>query len=167
MAMSMGEHPLWHNFFRTSGDKHARIAELWGQTTLFNGVSRRARLELAAAMHPRQFNSGESIFEIGLKGAGALLIVSGRVEIRAGEAVLAELGTGDFFGEVALLEEEVRSATAVAAEPSELAFFMRADFEQWMRRCPAEGAVFMTNLARVLASRLRHANTMLGAASGH
>jgi len=90
-----------------------------------------------------------------------VLIRSGGVEIKAGEKLLAELQSGDFFGEVALIIDEPRTADALATEDSELIFFLRSDLEEWIQRSPSNGAQFMLNIAKVLAARLRHTNILL------
>lgn len=74
--------------------------------------------------HTKIFGKGEVIFREGEKGNCAYLIDHGRVEIRIGRGSestpIAVLGIGDFFGEMAILDNATRSATAVALEPCEL-----------------------------------------------
>ena len=74
--------------------------------------------------HKKIYGKGEVIFREGEKGHCAYLIDHGRVEIRIGRGAestpIAVLGVGDFFGEMAVLDNSFRSATAVALEPCEL-----------------------------------------------
>lgn len=153
--------PLWDNLFRPKPSGTDRIAELWSATPLFRGIPAREISHLASHMHPRRYAPGETVFRAGDLGVGAALILSGEVAIRLGNATIAKLGTGDFFGEVALVEEEHRTADAVAVGDVELVFFLRIDLEEWLDRKPRLGARMVINLAGVLAERLRYANRTL------
>lgn len=154
-------HPLWSNFFRRREPQNRRIARLWGETTLFRDVPQRAIRQLTDGMHPRRYQSDERIFSRDDRGAGAALILSGQVEIRVGGALLATLGEGDFFGEVALAVDERRTADAVATEGTEVVFFLRHELEEWIEQSPREGARLALNLSLILAERLRRANQMI------
>ncbi len=165
--MSSKKHPLWHNFFRPQGDRLSEVTDLWMDTPLFESIPHRKCRELVNNMHPRQYIKGEKVFSAGDIGASVVLIRSGGVEIMAGEKLLAELVTGDFFGEVALVIDEPRTADAIATEDSELIFFLRSDLEEWIQRSPQDGARFMLNIARVLAARLRHTNILMSLQGEH
>ena len=134
---------------------------MWASTPFFKNVPIKEIRNLSKNMHLRKYQIGETIFHHGDQGAGAAMIISGRVEIRYRDAVLASLGKGDFFGEVALVLDERRTADAVAIEECELVFFLRLDYEEWISRKPQHGAMLSMNLAHVLAQRLLHANKML------
>ncbi len=153
--------PLWENLFRKPPTWLSQATELWAQTPLFRDIRKSDIRALAKNMHPRSYKKDEIIFRAGEHGAGAALIQSGNVEVRAGKKVLAKLGSGDFFGEMALVLEETRTADAVATEPTEIIFFLRADLEEWIARSPATGARIATNIAVVLAERLRRTNELL------
>jgi CRP-like cAMP-binding protein len=75
--------------------------------------------------------------------------------------VFAQLCSGDFFGELALLDEEPRSAMAEAQEPSKLIGFFRTDLLTLMHRSPELGNKILINLSRVLGERLRQTNIAL------
>jgi CRP/FNR family cyclic AMP-dependent transcriptional regulator len=159
--MDNRKHPLWQNLFRKPGDRITEVTELWMDTPLFEDIPHHKCRELVKDMHPRQFKQGDKVFNSGDIGISVVLIRHGRVEICAGEKLLAELGEGDFFGEVALIIDEPRTADAIATEDSELIFFLRSDLEEWIQRSPKHGAQFMLNIARVLAARLRHTNILM------
>jgi len=97
------------------------------------------------------------------------IIISGSVEIYldsdGSKKVLAELKEQDFFGEIALLDTEPRSAGAVATAPSTLLGFFRPDLLSLMERNPALSSKILTNLGAVLAERLRKTNQLLAAKS--
>ncbi len=157
----MNTHPLWSNLFRPRPPWRQTAARLFASTPLAEGLVHSSLDALAQCMHLRRFHSGEVIFHAGDPGLGMYLILSGRVEIQLQGRRLAELDTGDFFGEVALFGEENRTATACAREPSELAGFFRPDLEEWLAREPRQGVRLLMNLGRLLAERLRHSNARL------
>lgn len=159
--MENTKHPLWQNLFRPQGDRITEVTDLWMTTPLFENIPKHKCRELVKDMHPRQYEKGEKVFNSGDIGASVVLIRHGGVDIKAGEKLLAELREGDFFGEVALIIDEPRTADAVATEDSELIFFLRSDLEEWIQRSPTHGAQFMLNIAKVLAARLRHTNILM------
>jgi len=155
------QHPLWQNLFRPKDDRISEVSEMWMTTPLFEKIPSRECRELVKTMHPRHYKKGEKVFSSGEIGASVILIRSGGIEIKAADKLLAELTSSDFFGEVALIMDEPRTADAIATEESELVFFLRSDLEEWVKRSPKSGAQFMLNIATVLAARLRHTNILL------
>jgi CRP/FNR family cyclic AMP-dependent transcriptional regulator len=86
-------------------------------------------------------------------------ILEGRIKVTilgddGREVILSMLGPGDFFGEMALLDNEPRSATAIAVEESELLSLHRSDFQSVLN----DNRSITTALIRVLSARLRRAN---------
>ena len=78
---------------------------------------------------------------------------------------LALMQRGDFFGEIALAENDKRTADAICMSEAKLVFFLRQDLEEWIDTEPRLGSIFLMNLASVLAQRLHQANQLL--AQGH
>jgi len=86
-------------------------------------------------------------------------ILEGRIKVTilgddGREVILSVLGPGDFFGEMALLDNEPRSATAIAVEESELLSLHRNDFQSVLN----DNRSITSALIRVLSGRLRRAN---------
>ena len=110
----------------------------------------------------RRFGHDQIIFHLG-DPAGLLYIISqGKVKISHSsadgqEAVLAILGKGDFFGELALLDDSPRSATAEAIEPTETLTLHRDDFLSYLDNNPA----FARHVLNTLAKRIRHLNKQI------
>ncbi|MDH5217269.1 MAG: cyclic nucleotide-binding domain-containing protein [Gammaproteobacteria bacterium] len=159
--MSESTSSVWGSLFRAREPWFEEVTQLWAKTPFFTDIPLREIRKLARSMHPRHFNAGDYIFKYGDQGAGAAMIQSGHVEIRFEDTTLATLQRGDFFGEIALVLDERRTADAIATEPCDLIFFLRPDLEEWIARSPQQGARLSNNLAHVLAKRLLHANHML------
>jgi signal transduction histidine kinase len=88
----------------------------------------------------RAFPAGQEIFREGLPGDGVYFVKSGLVIISAGEGgghVFSRLGPGEIFGEMAIIEDRPRSATASAAENSEVYFLPRREMLAFIERSPA------------------------------
>lgn len=154
-------HPFWDNIFRHKDDMLSEICKLWSATPLFKNIPDSYIRRLVKNMHPRFYKSNEPVFTAGDIGAGAVLIKSGEIDIKSGDKVLATLMPGDFFGEVALVVDEPRTADAITSTDCELIFFLRPDLEEWLHSAPKQGAQLMSNISGVLAHRLRLVNDLL------
>lgn len=106
-------------------------------------------------MHERRYLADEVVFDEGEEGQALYLVMAGQVRITHGPRLVASLGPGAFFGDLALLDDSPRSAQARAAEPSELAVFFRADFLSLMETDAVIGYKISLALARHLGRRLR------------
>jgi CRP/FNR family cyclic AMP-dependent transcriptional regulator len=128
--------------------------------SLFQGISRREFGHLFQVLVPRNYAPGEILFLEGDIGRALFILESGQVEIsranRAGDPVrVAVLTPGDYFGEMSLLDDRPRTATAAAIEPVRVLLLYKADLEKLVRQVPHIGAAIMTHLAMLLAARLR------------
>src|SRR5438046_3212178 len=91
------------------------------RVSLFHGISRREFGHLFQALVIRSYAPGEILFHEGDIGRALFILESGRVEIsrataERGSSQLAILNPGDYFGEMSLLDERPRSATAAAMD---------------------------------------------------
>ncbi|MEZ4340219.1 MAG: cyclic nucleotide-binding domain-containing protein [Sandaracinaceae bacterium] len=109
---------------------------------------------MAHAAEERAFDAGETIVEEGEVGDVLFLVVAGRVTVRRSGVVLARLGPGETFGEMAVLDAEPRSATVVAEEPTECLAIASDDFYDVLR----EQSEIAEGVIRVLTARLRQAD---------
>ncbi len=151
-------HPLWENFFRHQHDWVYRCCRLCESSPLFRGIPKRAIRWLVSRMHVRHFDAGETVFRMGDPGAGALLLLSGSVNIMINGVCVATLHEGDLFGEVALANDLPRTADAVTASPCEMVFFLRSDLQEWIDTSPRQASTLLVNLSDILARRLMQAN---------
>jgi CRP/FNR family transcriptional regulator/CRP/FNR family cyclic AMP-dependent transcriptional regulator len=103
---------------------------------LFAKVDDESLRSCAAHLRVRRFRRGETIFHQGDPGDSLYIVESGAVKIvlpspeGGEEAIIATLGHGDFFGELAILDGAPHSATAVALEPTEALVLHRDPFER-------------------------------------
>ncbi|RKZ14374.1 Crp/Fnr family transcriptional regulator, partial [bacterium] len=87
---------------------------------LFNGLSENALKEILEKGVYKTFKQGETLIKEGEAGDEFFVIIKGKVEVSSRGSVIAVLGDGEFFGEMALLEGVKRSATVRAIEDTEV-----------------------------------------------
>lgn len=126
---------------------------------LFEGLEEEELRELAERFSRRSFKKGEVVVRADEAGDTFCLIVEGRakvqtVSINGKEIILSTLGPGEFFGEMAILEGEPRSASVVAAEPLELLMLAKEDFLELLEQSFSVSRALLT----ALSSRLRRAS---------
>jgi uncharacterized membrane protein len=120
------------------------------------------RTALAAVLDHLTIKKGETIFQFGDPGDSLYLVRSGKVELFAkdnlGDKIVFNVAErGDLFGELSLLDEGPRAATAVALEDSELLVLDRGDLLLFLRKKPDAALDMMT----VMGQRIRHSDEML------
>lgn len=93
-------------------------ASMLGSVPFFAGLDEKKRKSLAAQGKEMSFKAGDSIVDEGTMGVGFYLVLDGKAEVRKGDKVIASLGSGQFFGEMALIDERPRSADVVATAPT-------------------------------------------------
>ena len=115
--------------------------------------------ELSRVLVPVTAAAGTVIIEEGDPGDRMFLVAEGQVRIekkaKEGMKELALLSTGDFFGEMALIEEAPRSARAVAETDVELLSLGRDELFKWLVTDSATAVKFLVDLLRGLSGRLR------------
>jgi CRP/FNR family transcriptional regulator, cyclic AMP receptor protein len=88
--------------------------DLLQRVPLFSDLDRKELERVAASMKERTFSAGETVTSEGSSGVGFFVIESGNAKVTVGGADRRTLGPGDYFGEVALLNESARTATITA-----------------------------------------------------
>ena len=128
---------------------------------LFESLDDQAAQELCELLDTVECPTNQILFKSGDAGDSMYLIERGRVRISmksAGEEIiLAELGRGDFFGEMALIDREARSANAIVMEPSRLAVLSREHFLTFLSSSSNVALEMLTALTR----RLRRTDELL------
>ena len=139
-----------------------------GQYALLRGVPLFAALddaavkELSGYLHPIELKGGQSLFRVGDSGDAMYFIESGRIRITVTDAdgrevILASLGHGDFFGEMAMLDGHGRSADATVTEDSRLAVLTRENFLNFVS---SDSRIVLEMLSAV-TRRLRRTDDLL------
>ena len=108
----------------------------------------------AAEENPRVCEAGETIFRTWDMGSEMFVVLEGEVELTIGSQVLETLGPGEPFGEMALIDQSPRTATAIAKTPCKLAVIPERRFLFMVQTKPQ----FALQIMKVMADRLRKMN---------
>jgi CRP/FNR family cyclic AMP-dependent transcriptional regulator len=132
------------------------------QVPLFESLDDEAAKKLCELLETLDCEAQKVLFRAGDAGDAMYLIERGKVRISVQatdgrELTLTELGRGDFFGDMALLDGQPRSANVAVAEEARLAVLSREDFLSFMRSNPNVALEMLT----ALANRLRHTDELL------
>lgn len=100
------------------------------------------------------FTAGQSVFRAGDQGEAMYVVIDGEVEILDGATLLETSGPGSIVGELALIDDEPRSATAIAKTDCRLVAVDRRRFQYMVQETP----LFALAVMKVLADRLRNKN---------
>ena len=106
-----------------------------------------------------QLAPGDSLFREGEKGEKMYVLLEGEMEILLGDFVLETVRQGALIGEMALIDDSPRTASAVAKTPCRLAEIDRRRFHFLVQQTPH----FATHVMKTLADRLRHMNAVAAA----
>ena len=110
--------------------------ELLGRIPLFAACTRRELIEVALVAHEREAGADEVLMEQGQPGREFFLLIDGTVVVRRHGRKLANLGPGDWFGEIALLTFKPRSATVTAISPCRLLVIQDRSFRRVVEATP-------------------------------
>lgn len=117
-----------------------RVIETLKKVPLFENLNKKNLDLISRVTTLRHFDKDEVILKQGENGIGFFMIESGKVEVfrqtNDQKVKLAELGTGDFFGEMALFEDTPRSATVVTTEPTDCYVLTAWNFKGTMENAP-------------------------------
>jgi CRP-like cAMP-binding protein len=117
-------------------DWHVDAQKLEG-VGLFSTLSRQDLERVARWMDELDVPTGKELTSEGGFGHEFFVIEEGEASVRHGEREIATLGPGDFFGEIALLETERRTATVISTTPMKLLVMFEREFKQMERELPA------------------------------
>lgn len=156
---------LWDNLFKRS-KKNDDVRSVLRENILFQDLNDRDLRFVESLVHVRRFHTGEPVFRQGEVGVGMYLIAKGRIEIfvsdpnapaeESRDIFITQLGASDFFGELALVEDNGRrTASAVARDESMLIGFFKPDLTEVLERNPEAGIKISLRLAEVLGRRLK------------
>ena len=134
---------------------------------LFGGLSQETLDVLASALPTSRVEAGAMVVEEGDKSTQMFVVIAGELEVikrgeSGGDVRVAVLGSGDWFGEMSILDVQPRSASVRAVAPT-LVLSVTADHVENLlyRRNVKDYALFIMNIARELSRRLRVADGIL------
>ena len=156
--------PRWvWRWFRN--DHHWEALSFFRGVPIFQGLTRRQLGRVMMAMQRRPYHAGEIVFEEGQLGRAVFILKSGKVELsrKSGNTrrVLGVLTPGQMFGEMALLEQMQRTASATVLEDGEIYLLYTATLDTLIYQHPSIGVVLLRNTAAMLSALLRRANKEL------
>lgn len=139
------------------------LATILRKVPLFAELSEAELARLADATRERSYPKNSVILFEDDPGDALYVVVTGLVKVvligeDGREVILSVLKEGDFFGEMALIDDEPRSAHVIAMEDANLLVLRREDFHQRLRETPTIGL----GLLRTLSRRLREADEKIG-----
>jgi cAMP-dependent protein kinase regulator len=134
---------------------------------LFGALGSRELEQLLAAVRVEEVSDGHEIVRQGDTGNEAFVVARGLLKVvrrqGADETVLAQLGPGSIFGEMALMSESPRSATVVALEPAQLLVLARDELERAAEDTPELGGELSSFChGRMVGNLVRHARVLSG-----
>jgi len=138
----------------TPDSAQSRLAIL-APMPLFAHCNERELRTVAQATRPRTFPAGSVLFEQGQPGTELFLVISGAIDIVKDSRRIVTLGPGSTFGEMAMLDEPNRSATAKAAADSEMMVIPREAFFAMLKGNPMLAVKVLWNMLLRLSSNLR------------
>jgi len=119
---------------------------------LFAGLSRKELAELAKVTEDIEFDTGKVLCKQGETAREFFVIMEGEVAVRRGRRRLATIGSGEFFGEIALVENLPRTATVTAQTPVRFFVLTRRSFLRLLDEQPGVERKVLRALARRLVS---------------
>jgi len=132
---------------------------------MFRYLSYKELVQVAAISETEEYKVDDTIFEAGQPGDAMYIVTAGGVRLVSGDKVVAELGRGQHFGEMALVDRSTRSLTAVAAhEATRLVVIHRKEFYEMIKREPGSAVKMLWAFVQVLGQRLRKTTSDLSEA---
>lgn len=153
---------FWTNLFKEPTEG-ADLEKLIASMPPFKNIGKKYRKLILQILHNRVYEAGEYIFYQGDPGIGFYIVREGEVSIvqedsNGNNRELTRLTRGDFFGELSMLDEEIRSASAVALKDSKLAVLFKPDLDEFIDKYPKIGIEILRGLSKIVVTRLRNLN---------
>ena len=146
--------------------KNEFVLGILAEMDFFSDLDYTSLSQLSNLFEEKIYNINDIIIKEDSLGQSMLVIVSGEVRITqltddSAEEALIVLKKGDLFGEMALIEEMPRSATAIAHSNCVIFEINRDKFVNFVNECPANGIKILWRLTKTLSSRLRETDNKL------
>ncbi|OGF51570.1 MAG: hypothetical protein A2044_03860 [Candidatus Firestonebacteria bacterium GWA2_43_8] len=150
---------IFERLRKVFGVDKSEIVKILEKVPIFSDLNLVELNKIEIITHEREYMDGEQVFHEKEPGAGMYIIRTGTIKllkrVEGKEVAVATMKQGDFFGEIALLDESPRSATAVAEGKTKILGFYRPDFLELLKRDPKLGSKVLLQLSQMIAKRLR------------
>jgi CRP-like cAMP-binding protein len=132
---------------------YKEIEKFLQKVTLFQGLKNNQKERLAKRFVERNYKSGDKIVTQGLGGEGFFILNTGhadafRTKADGTEIQVNSFGPTDYFGELALLDDGVRTASVIATEPTQCLILTRWDFLVLLKEDPDMAINILEEVAR-------------------
>jgi CRP-like cAMP-binding protein len=155
----MGEKSILNFILQKIRGREGDIIPILRTIPIFEGLAFNDLKKIELIVHQRTFMPDEIIFYERQPGAGMYILKKGLIKltktVNEERVKIGELKDGEFFGEMALLDEYPRSAEATAVEKTEALGIFRPDLFDLIESNPKLGYKILLRLSKRLASRLR------------
>ncbi len=144
----------------TTADR-LQLSQLLAQTPLFNSLSEDEDAFLLAVGKRRAVAAGEQLLANGSPGDELFIVLDGTIQVlmpsQDGDVFVERFERGDILGEIAVLDDQPRTAAGRAASPSTLLVIQRDDFHAFLERFPH----YRQRLIGILVQRLRRTSDLV------
>jgi len=139
-----------------------RKKELLKKVSIFEELEDHELHVLLPFLKKEEFSKGDVVVEVDADGDSLYLVEEGHLKValskKGREIILSILKEGDFFGEMALLENQMRSANVIALKTTQLFKLRKNDFNAFVEDHPK----VLMKILHKLSERLRHADAIIG-----
>lgn len=154
---------FWANVFKAPPEK-SDLETVLHSMPPFAGLDNKHMKLFLEQIHNRSYQANEYIFHQGDPGIGLYIIRDGEVLITQTTETeenldLVNFHRGDFFGELALINNDVRTASAIALKESNLAVIFKPDLDEFIEKYPKYGIQILRGMSVILSTRLIKVNT--------
>lgn len=153
MQPRLASYPVDATSRKQAVNQTARLDALQ-RVEMFRGLSKRNLIRIDQLSVVRTAYEGEVVVTEGDTGTEMMIVLDGRASVRRGSRKLGELSRGEVFGEMALLDDQTRSATVTAIEPMRMLAISGPAFRKLLTKVPILTEAVLSSLS----SRLRAAN---------
>ncbi|RJQ44434.1 MAG: hypothetical protein C4538_10465 [Nitrospiraceae bacterium] len=130
--------------------------KILNEVSLFRGLKKHLLRKLLTDLFEKEYTAGETVFSAGDTGKALYVVMSGSVKIikqaNPEERLLTTLGPGSYFGELALIRESPRYASAIVEENARLLIMYKSYFDSLMKGNNTISSLILMNLAESLST---------------
>ena len=154
---------LWGLNFRKRGARQVSLHHFLRTIVFFENFNAKQLKILANYLHQRRYEENEYLFELNQPGAALFIVMSGEVAVESTSQPetatrLATVKPSEFIGELALLDQSPRSASARATKPTVAYALFRADLNELAKAEPEIACEIFRTLAYIVGERLKATN---------